>query len=117
MVRPLLGARGNTGSCLICFHLRSSVVPAAVYGLHFPFSAFNTLWVFLLPDRVLSPYVCQSVGVRSFVDLAGRPQAGAPPVVKPIPSPSSEGDVNEEEGGCGRLLRFPEKGSRRRESY
>lgn len=89
------------------------MVPAAVYGLHFPFSAFNLLWVFLLPNRVLSPHVCLPVGASSLVDLAGRPQAGAPLVVKPMPSPSSEGNVNEEEGGCGRPLRFPERGSGR----
>lgn len=46
----------------VWFNLWSSVVPAAVYGLHFPLSAFNTLWVFLLPNRVLSPYGCQSRG-------------------------------------------------------
>lgn len=60
---------------------------------------------------------CLSVGASSFVDLAGRPQAGAPLVVKPMPSPSSEGNVNEVEGGCGRPLRFPERGSGRRESH
>lgn len=73
------------GSCLICFNLWSSVVLIAVYGFHFPFSASNTPWVFLLPNRVLSSWVWQSVGVRLFVDLAGRSQARAPPI-NPIPS-------------------------------
>lgn len=49
------------------------MVPVAVYELHFPFPAFNTQRVFLLPNRVLSPCVCLFVGVRLFVDLAGRP--------------------------------------------
>lgn len=85
---------GETGgSCLVCFNLSSSVVPVAVYELHFPFSALNTLRVFLLPNRVLSPCVCLPVGVGLFVGLAGRPRAEAPPVPQAIPSPSSEGHV------------------------
>lgn len=82
------------------------MVPVAVYGLHFPFSAFNTLWVFLLPDRVLSLCVCRSVRVRLFVDLAGRLQSGAPPVLKPVPKsfPLKEIEGGMSGGWVGRFL-------------
>lgn len=101
MMGSLLGARGMWGSCLICFNLWSSVVLIAVYGFHFPFSASNTPWVFLLPNRVLSSCVCQSVGVRLFVDLAGRSQA-RPLLLIQYQVFFSEGNVNVEGGGFGR---------------
>lgn len=67
---------------------------------------FNTLWVFLLPDRVLSLCVCQSVRVRLFVDLLGRPQSGAPPVLKPVPKsfPLKEIEGGRSGGWVGRFL-------------
>lgn len=73
------GGQVTWGSCLICFNLQVLVVPVAVYGLHFPFSAFNTQQVFLLPNRVLSPCVCLFVGIKLFVDLAGRPSGRGHP--------------------------------------
>lgn len=109
----LLGAGEMWGSCLICFNLWSSVVLIAVYGFHFPFSASNTLWVFLLPNRVLSSCVCQSVGVRLFVDLAGRSQARAPPI-SPIPGLSLWRKCAWEGGGFGRTSRFSERRQRGR---
>lgn len=103
MMGSLLGARGMWGSCLICFNLWSSVLLIAVYGFHFPFSASNTAWVFLLPNRVLSSCVCQSVGIRPFVDLAGRSQA-RPLLLIQYRVFFSEGNVNVEGGGFGRTF-------------